>query len=375
MNVRQELMRVGEEPMKRTPLLIVVLILNLLMIALSGCAVDSPDAGSGDVGGDLEWAIAIHGGAGTIPKSDPEEISRGYRESLKQALEIGRSVLQEGGTALDAVEKVLIFMEDDPHFNAGKGAVYNRDGGHELDASIMDGSNLACGAVGGVTTVKNPIILARRVMSETRHVLLMGEGAERFADVMGVERVEPSYFDTERRHEQWRRHIEKSGGGERSALVPAETATLPRDRGTAGDTVLSRDRGTVGAVALDRKGNLAAATSTGGLTGKMFGRIGDTPIIGAGNYASNAGCAVSGTGTGEEFIRHNVAYRVSALMEYKGLSLQDAAEEVVHRILKPGDGGIIAADRRGNLALVFNSNGMYRGAADSSGRFEVAIWE
>ncbi len=343
--------------MIRAPLPIVVLILVVVLIAQTGCVVDYSDVGGDDVGNDLEWAIAIHGGAGTISKSEPEEISRGYQESLKQALEIGRSVLQEGGTALDAVEKVLIFMEDDPHFNAGKGAVYTRDGGHELDASIMDGSNLACGAVGGVTTVKNPIILARRVMNETRHVLLMGAGAERFADVMGVERVEPSYFDTERRHEQWRRHVEKSGGGERSALVPV------------------RDRGTVGAVALDRDGNLAAATSTGGLTGKMFGRIGDTPIIGAGNYASNAGCAVSGTGTGEEFIRYNVAYRVSALMEYKGLSLQEAAEEVVHRVLKPDDGGIIAADRRGNLALVFNSNGMYRGAADSSGRFEVAIWD
>lgn len=338
--------------MKRAPLLIVVLII------LTGCAADSAH-----VAGDLEWAIAIHGGAGTIPKSDPEEISRGYQESLRQALEIGRSILREGGTALDAVEKVVIFMEDDPHFNAGKGAVYNRDGGHELDASIMDGRTLACGAVAGVTTVKNPIILARRVMNETRHVLLMGEGAERFAGLMGVARVEPKYFDTERRREQWRRHLEESAGGDRAALVQADDATLPRDRGT------------VGAVAVDRHGNLAAATSTGGLTGKMFGRIGDTPIIGAGNYASNSGSAVSGTGTGEEFIRHNVAYRVSALMEYRGLSLQEAAEEVVHRVLKPDDGGIIAADRRGNLALVFNSNGMYRGAADSSGRFEVAIWE
>lgn len=202
--------------MKRAPLLIVVL------IALTGCAADSAD-----VARDLEWAIAIHGGAGTIPKSDPEEISRGYQESLRQALEIGRSVLREGGTALDAVEKVVIFMEDDPHFNAGKGAVYNRDGGHELDASIMDGQTLACGAVAGVTTVKNPIILARRVMNETRHVLLMGEGAERFAGLMGVARVEPKYFDTERRREQWRRHLEESAGGDRAALVQADDATPP----------------------------------------------------------------------------------------------------------------------------------------------------
>ncbi len=348
--------------MKRTTLLL-ALAIGLGACAPGGPGPDAPAAGPGDrrdAGGAvaardverLEWAIAIHGGAGTIPKTTTPEESRAYLDSLRRALGIGTTILKQGGTALDAAEKVVVFLEDDPLFNAGRGAVFNREGGHELDASIMDGRTRGCGAVAGVTTVRNPISLARRVMESTRHVLLMGEGAERFADAMRVERVKPSYFDTEWRREQWHRHLEEQ-----------KTGSPPSDRGT------------VGAVVLDRHGDLAAATSTGGLTGKMFGRIGDTPIPGAGNYADNGTCAVSGTGTGEEFIRHNVAYRVSALMEYRGLTLQEAAAEVVHRVMKPGDGGVIAVDRGGRIAMEFSSNGMYRGAADSTGRFEVAIWE
>ena len=250
----------------------------------------------------------------------------------------------EGGTSLDAVEQILVFIENDPKFNAGKGAVYNHDGNHELDASIMDGRTHACGAVAGVTTVKNPISLARRVMERTRHVLLAGAGAERFADETGVERVTQDYFHTERRYRQWQERLKGA-------------------------------RGTAGAVALDRHGNLAAGTSTGGLTDKRFGRIGDSPIIGAGTYADNATCAVTGTGVGEEYIRYAVALRISALMAYRGLSLQDAAEEVIMKTLKPGDGGIAGVDHSGAIALVFNTEGMFRGAADSNGRFEVAIWE
>jgi beta-aspartyl-peptidase (threonine type) len=324
----------------------------LLAIALlASCSGPAAPKAPGPGAGRADWALAIHGGAGVIEKSEYDAVRQEYLDSLQQALELGRSVLDGGGTSLEAVQRVIVFLEDDPKFNAGRGAVYNHDGGHELDASIMDGRTLACGGVAGVTTVKNPILLAYDVMKHTPHVLLAGPGAERFAAEMGVERVDPHYFDTPRRYKQWRDRVERESGA-----GPA-------------------DHGTVGAVALDRHGNLAAATSTGGLTDKRFGRIGDSPIIGAGTYADNRTCAVSGTGQGEEFIRNDLAFRVSALMAYRGASLQEAADEVVHRVLRPGDGGIIAVDHDGNIAMVFNTGGMFRGAADSRGRFEVAIWE
>ena len=239
------------------------------------------------------------------------------------------------------------FLEDDPLFNAGKGAVYTHEGTHELDAAIMDGRDLSCGSVAALKTVKNPISLARMVKEKSPHVFMVGEGAERFASEMKVERVPNTYFDTPKRHEQWQ-----------AALKEAE-----------------KDKDTVGAVALDVHGNLAAATSTGGLTNKRFGRLGDVPVIGAGTYANNRTCAVSATGYGEEFIKHTVAHDISALMEYGGLTIQQAADRVIHQKLKPGDGGVIGVARDGSIALVFNSEGMYRGAADSSGRFEVKIWE
>jgi beta-aspartyl-peptidase (threonine type) len=304
----------------------------------------------------VEWALAIHAGAGVIPKTMAEEKREEYFEALRQALGLGRDLLEEGTAGLDVVERVIRFLEDSPLFNAGKGAVFTHDGDHELDASIMDGRTLACGAVGGVRTVKNPISLARMVMTETRHVLLVAEGAERFADEMGVERVEPEYFFTQRRYDAWQ---EKLAEGEETEA--------------AGDG--EEKHGTVGVVVRDRDGNLAAGTSTGGLTDKRFGRIGDSPIIGAGTYANNRTVAISCTGVGEEFIRHNVAYDVSALMKYRGLPVREAAEAVVLQKLQPGDGGLIAVDKDGNVALVFNTPGMFRGAADSSGRFDVAIWE
>jgi beta-aspartyl-peptidase (threonine type) len=276
-----------------------------------------------------------------------------YTEGLERALTAGRAVLAKGGTALDAVEQVVRLLEEDAHFNAGKGAVYTHEGGHNLDAAIMDGRTLACGAVAGLTTVRNPISLARLVMERTSHVFLAGAGAEEFATAMQVERVAPTWFDSPERYRQWQEALEK----ERSKQPGAE-----------------KEKGTVGAVALDLEGNLAAATSSGGMTNKRWGRIGDVPVIGAGTYA-NATCAVSCTGTGEEFIRHTVARDIAALIEYRGLSLQDAAGEVVHRKLRAGDGGIIAVDAGGAIALVFNSAGMFRGAADSGGRFEVRIWE
>jgi beta-aspartyl-peptidase (threonine type) len=287
-----------------------------------------------------------------IPKSISEAERDAYLKSLSQALAAGRDVLAAGGTSLDAVEKVVRVLEDDPLFNAGRGAVFTHEGTHELDAAIMDGRDLSCGSVAALRTVKNPISLARMVKERSPHVFMVGEGAEKFAAEMKVERVENSYFSTPKRREQWQEALRK----ERQ-----ETA--------------EKDRDTVGAVALDRHGNLAAATSTGGMTNKRFGRLGDVPVIGAGTYANNRTCAISATGHGEEFIKHTVAHDISALMEYGGLSLQQAAERVIHQKLKPGDGGVIGIARDGSLALVFNSEGMYRGAADSNGRFEVKIWE
>jgi beta-aspartyl-peptidase (threonine type) len=293
----------------------------------------------------LDWAIAIHGGAGSLGSDAPQAVSDGYLAGLEAALTAGRKILDGGGTSLDAVEEVIVILEDDIRFNAGRGAVFNAQGEHELDASIMDGATLACGGVAGVRTVKNPIRLARDVMEQTRHVLLAGPGAEAFADEAGVERVDPEYFDSEPR----RRSLER-------ALDPDH-------------------KGTVGVVALDRAGNLAAGTSTGGLTAKKFGRVGDSPIIGAGTYADNRRCAVSGTGIGEQYIRHAVAYEIGALMAYRGLDLQAAVDHVIDETLEPGDGGIIALDPAGRIAMRYNTPSMVRGAADSSGRFEVKIWD
>ena len=251
-------------------------------------------------------------------------------------------------------------LEDDHHFNAGKGAAFDAKGGHELDASIMDGSTLACGAVAGVKTVKNPISLARAVMEKTRHVLLMGDGAEEFATNVGVERVPNTYFDTEYRRKMLEEVLRERAAKQSSLADEATHAKLTYS--------------TVGCVVRDSQGRLAAATSTGGLTGKQYGRVGDSPIIGAGNYA-DAWVAVSGTGTGEEFIRHNVARTIGARVRFGGESLEHAANEVIFRTLKKDDGGIIAVDRAGHVAMPYNSDGMYRGVADASGRFEVRIFE
>jgi L-asparaginase / beta-aspartyl-peptidase len=290
-----------------------------------------------------KYTIVIHGGAGTIDKSMPDSLKQEYIRSLTEALTIGKEILEKGGKSIDAVEQVIRYFEDDPKFNTGKGAVYTSEGTHELDASIMDGSNLSTGAVTLIKHVKHPISLARFVMVKTHHVLLGGEGAEKFAKDMGMELVPNSYFDTQSRYLQ---------------LLKTKQKTE-----------------TVGCVCLDKYGNLAAGTSTGGLTNKMPGRIGDSPLINAGTYANNKTCDVSGTGTGEEFIRHTVAYNVSALMEFKGMTLKDAADEVIFHMLKKDDGGIIVVDKDGNYATPFNTLGMYRGVATSDGIFEIKIWE
>lgn len=307
------------------------------------------------------WALAIHGGAGTISRDLPEERRRQYYDGLERALTAGKEVLAAGGTAVDAVQSVILVLEDDPLFNAARGAVYTHEGTHELDAAIMDGRDRSCGSVTGIKTVKNPILLARAVMERTPHVFMMGEGAEALAGKLELERVENSYFDTERRREQLERTIERE----------RETGSWHEDFGTAE----GEGGSTVGAAALDVHGDLAAATSTGGLTNKRFGRVGDVPVVGAGTYADNRSCALSGTGKGEEFIKHTVARTIAALAEYEGMSCQDAADRVMAERLQPGDGGVIGVGPTGEIVWSFNSAGMFRGAADSDGRFETRIWQ
>ena len=306
----------------------------------------------------VQWALAVHGGAGVLSKNTPPDKVKEYEDALVRALQHGRDRLAAGDAALDVCESVVRLLEDDPHFNAGVGAVFNEKGEHELDASIMDGSTLQCGAVAGVRTVKNPVSLARLVMTKTRHVLLMGDGAEQFATTQNVERVPNTHFDTEHR---------------RKIL---DEVLLERARTGRADGPLQRQGsyGTVGCVARDRAGRLAAATSTGGMTAKRWGRVGDTPVIGAGNYADGV-VAVSCTGTGEQFIRHVVAHAVSARMQLGRETLAQATDALVHRTLRPDDGGLIAVDRDGNLAAPYNSEGMYRGLADSNGRFLVRIFQ
>jgi L-asparaginase / beta-aspartyl-peptidase len=285
----------------------------------------------------MAWAIVVHGGAGGAPaegKRKPNE------DSLRAYLSMGREMLAKGATALDTCETVVKAFEADGKFNAGKGATSTGNGMHSLDSCIMDGSNLHVGAVAGVRTVKHPVAAARLVMEKTKHVLLIREGAEQFAETQGLETVTNNYFSRG-----------KDGNREEEP----------------------EEHGTVGCVCLDQKGNLAAATSTGGVGKVMLGRVGDAPICGAGTYANNLTCAVSGTGTGEEFIRHNVAHTISALMLYKGMGAQEAADEVVFKILKKNIGGVIVVSRTGEIAMPYNTSGMWRGCADAAGRFEYGV--
>ncbi len=298
-----------------------------------------------------EYAVVIHGGAISSHDRFTDKQLSSRKDGLKHALLAAKAVLESGGTALDATEKAIRILEDDPLFNAGRGAVFNSEGGHELDASIMDGRDKSCGAVAGVKTVKNPISLARLVMTKTPHVLLAGDGADHFAIEMGVERVEQNYFSTPEAFAEWQK------------VKAAKAQKNPPEQ----------HMGTVGCVALDKHGNLAAGTSTGGLTDKLPGRIGDSPIIGAGTYADNATCAVSCTGTGEHFIRHAVAHDISALIAYKNLDLAKAVQDVLQNRLKPGHGGVIAVDRNGNMVADYNTAGLSRAMADSSGKIEILV--
>jgi beta-aspartyl-peptidase (threonine type) len=309
------------------------------------------------------FGLVVHGGAGTIERSKmTPEREREYSAGLERALTAGYEILKRGGSSLDATEAAVRVLEDDPHFNAGKGSVFTSAGTNEMDAAIMDGKTLAAGAVASLKHIKNPIGLARLVMEKSGHVMMDSEGAELFAKENGIELVDQKYFFTQ---ERW------------DALQKIKAAEKSRTSG-AGEKFLITDQdrhGTVGAVALDQNGNLAAATSTGGTTNKLPGRIGDTPVIGAGTYANNATCAVSATGDGEYFIRATVGRDVSALMEFRGISLKEAAQATLDKVAKlGGTGGLIAIDHEGNMTLPFNTAGMYRGYVDPKGKFVVEIY-
>jgi beta-aspartyl-peptidase (threonine type) len=344
------------------------------MLAAAAVSISAQQAASGQA---HRWTIVVHGGAGVIersalgPKGDAD-----YRAGLTAATEAGAKVLDRGGSALDAVEAVLNILEDDPLFNAGRGAVFTSEGKNELDSSIMDGSNLKAGAVAGVTRTRHPISLARAVMEKSPYVMMAGPGTDAFAAKVGLEQVDPSFFFTEARWQSLVKQLTKQG----LPIPPRPTGAPPP--GAAAPVAFydepgdSRSHGTTGVVALDRQGNIAAGTSTGGLQGKMPGRVGDSPIIGAGTYASNQSCAVSATGSGEYFIRLGVAREICNLVYFKGMGLQQAADEVIHKELEAlhGDGGVIALTPDGQTAFSFNTPGMFRARLSEGGKLEVHIY-
>lgn len=310
------------------------------------------------------YKIAVHGGAGTIRREDmTDELEAAYMNGLEAALQAGSLLLEKGGTALDAVKAAVISLEDCVLFNAGKGSVFGRDGSQEMDASIMDGSNLMAGAVSAVRNVRNPVELAYTIMTKSQHVMLSGKGAYEFALLNGLLTEPDEYFYSDFRYRQWQQM--------------QATDDFALDHNVKLQAEANKKFGTVGAVAVDMSGNIAAATSTGGMTNKQWGRVGDSPIIGAGTYANNKTCAISCTGHGEPFIRAVTAHDVSCLMEYRGLSLQEAMHIVVHDKLPKidGEGGMIGVDAKGNAAMLFNSEGMYRGVKGSDGENKVSIYK
>jgi beta-aspartyl-peptidase (threonine type) len=339
----------------------------ILLILLAACSEKKQQPSMPDMKG--KYAIAIHGGAGNLAKmklTDAEVAD--YQAALDSALTAGSNVLSAGGTSIDAVEATIHVLEDCPLFNAGKGAVFTHDGHNDLDAAIMNGENLECGAVAGVRRIKNPISLARKVMEKSEFILLQSEGAEEFAKEQGIEWIDTAYFFTQHRWEQLQEAIEDDKTElDHSEKTKASTANKPREE----------KFGTVGCVALDIHGNIAAGTSTGGLTNKRYGRIGDSPLIGSGTYADNATCAVSCTGKGEDFIRLNVAHDIASMIRYAHVDLKAACDSVVLKKLKDikGRGGCIAIDRNGNIAMPFTTTGMFRGSIDMNGVKKIALYE
>ena len=312
------------------------------------------------------FTIVVHGGAGTIMKEDmTPELEKAYQEGLQQALDASYAVLEKGGTAVNAVKAAIVVLEDNVLFNAGRGSVFTKKGLQEMDAAIMDGIDLSAGAVAAVRNVRNPIELATEVMRNSNHVFLSGKGANDFAIKQGIKLEPDEYFFSQFRYDQWK------------AIRDSDNYSLDHTNHQLEELMRDKKFGTVGAVACDVHGNIAGATSTGGMTNKKYGRIGDSPLIGSGTYANNKTCAISCTGHGEMFIRTVASYDVSCLMEYKGYSLQEAMEIVVHdKLMKlQGEGGMIGVDAKGNAAMVFNSAGMYRGLKNSAGRNEVLIYK
>lgn len=337
--------------------------LTISLLLASGLGVSTAIADEGDT----PIAIAIHGGAGTITRENMSaEREAQFEEALREATAAGYDVLAQGGDSLDAVIAAVQLMEANPLFNAGVGAVYTYTAEHELDASIMRGDNLQAGAVAGVKTIESPIQLARDVMERSRHVMLSGEGAVDFAKELGYDEVDNTHFNTEHRYQQLQDALERlqkeSETGDHIALTEAWDPAF--------------NMGTVGAVALDQSGNLAAATSTGGMTAKQYGRIGDSPIIGAGTWADNESCAISATGHGEYFIRYHVAADICSRVKYQGISIEEAGDEVIHNVLMPagGTGGVIIVDAAGNIHMPFNTEGMYRASQSSSQELTIGIY-
>lgn len=341
--------------------------LVFLVFILSGCTKNKPVNNHSNIDASTNFAIVIHGGAGGIKKEYfTEEQQKAYTTTLQEALDAGYEVLENGGVSLDAVQEAIKVLENSPLFNAGKGAVYNSDGNQEMDAAIMDGETLNAGAVAGVNHIKNPILAARMVMDSTSHVLLSGKGAEILASKFGLEMVDSSYFFTEKRMNQ----LKEVQGKEKTSLD--HTAFLIKN-----ELIDDHKYGTVGAVAIDKNGNIAAGTSTGGMTNKKYGRIGDVPIIGAGTYANNKTCGISATGTGEFFIRSVAAHEVSSLIMYKNLSPANALHEVLFKQIGPlgGEGGMILIDKNGNVYWDFNSSGMFRAYKKSDGDSKIEMFE
>ncbi|MGK0413186.1 MAG: beta-aspartyl-peptidase (threonine type) [Polaribacter sp.] len=348
-----------------------------ILTLVFGCKPTSDKTKDADIAFDItgkqqkktnDFAIIIHGGAGTILKKNmSDEKESEYKAKLEEAIRTGHDILKNGGTSQEAVMKTIQIMEESPLFNAGKGAVFTHEGTNELDASFMDGKTLNAGAVAGVTNVKSPIELAIKIMTDSEHVMLSGKGASIFAKEKGLEIVDPSYFYTENRFKSLQR------------IKDREKSELDHDAKAAFyDPIIKNSKyGTVGCVALDKSGNIAAGTSTGGMTNKRWGRIGDAPIIGSGTYANNKTCGVSSTGWGEYFIRNQVAYDISAQMEYKNSTLKDATKDVIQNKLTAlgGTGGVVALDKNGNMSFEFNTAGMYRASMDQKGNLVVKIYK
>lgn len=341
-----------------------MLLVAAIAAMFSGCMHKAPETKAGN------YVLVVHGGAGTIlRKSMTPEKEAQYRAGLEAALKKGYEVLEAGGSSVDAVESAIRILEDNPLFNAGKGAVFTHDGRNELDASIMNGNGLTAGAVAGVRIIRNPISLARAVMEKSGHVMMAGRGAEQFAAQAGIEIVDTSYFRTDARWQGLQKALEED-----SIKAKLDHSYVPQQ--DPGIRHNDNKFGTVGCVALDKKGNLAAGTSTGGMTNKKFGRIGDSPVIGAGTYANNRTVAVSCTGWGEFYIRNVVAHDLSAMMEYKGLPVEEAGKAVIKKVGDlGGDGGLIALDKDGNMAMPFNTEGMYRGTVTKDGKIEILIYK